>query len=440
MVLGSIPMDRATQKLIEAFGEDQELSRKPQEKAAIAAVLVDRKGIPLEDNAVAISSFAWALPIALRRELAALGSWPDVELRLVQALTSMLRRTDPDGEPLSLDIPTIQSAFRWLVRQLGLASDLAEPPAFALRVYHYFKAKSPPEVQLLNSFFMGDLTKASKLVASGATPLGLRGYLGMDAPKNVAAAERRLAAAQQTNRQHRQHVATMRSVHGARIVDEQFFASGHETSHKLAPWVPDRVHRMREDLFIAAMDVHRAFIDAAAQKVMHNLGALMNVMSAGPPADAERRALLGDLWSTLFMAVPLVSTTFASVDRMLGVLPPGSIGWLLIDEAGQALPQAAVGAIMRARRTIAVGDPLQIPPVTSLPERLNEEVCRFFRVEVEVWAAPSASAQTLADKASRFQAVFSSDLGPRRVGIPLLVHRRCQEPMFGISNRIATTA
>lgn len=73
VVLGSIPMDRATQKLIEAFGENQELSRKPREKAAIAAVLVDRMGIPLEDNAVAISSFAWALPIALRRQLGALG-------------------------------------------------------------------------------------------------------------------------------------------------------------------------------------------------------------------------------------------------------------------------------------------------------------------------------------------------------------------------------
>jgi superfamily I DNA and/or RNA helicase len=135
--------------------------------------------------------------------------------------------------------------------------------------------------------------------------------------------------------------------------------------------------------------------------------------------------------------VPVISTTFASVDRMLGNLPAGSIGWLLIDEGGQALPQAAVGAIMRATRSIIVGDPLQIPPVVTLPERLNSEICAFFKVNKSVWAAPDASAQTVADQASRFQAAFKSDQGARRVGIPLLVHRRCQEPMFSVSNRIA---
>lgn len=43
----------------------------------------------------------------------------------------------------------------------------------------------------------------------------------------------------------------------------------------------------------------------------------------------------------------------------------------------------------------------------------------------------------MADQASNFQAVFNSDQDGRRVGIPLLVHRRCQNPMFEISNRIA---
>jgi hypothetical protein len=54
--------------------------------------------------------------------------------------------------------------------------------------------------------------------------------------------------------------------------------------------------------------------------------------------------------------------------------------WILIDEAGQALPQAAIGAIVRAKRTIVVGDPIQIPPVVTMPERLINETCKRFPV------------------------------------------------------------
>jgi hypothetical protein len=253
----------------------------------------------------------------------------------------------------------------------------------------------------------------------------------------ILKAEASLVAPRQHVAQLSQKVEAQRCILGDRLVDEQFFARGHEPSNLTAPWIPDSLHRKRENLFIAALAVHRAFIDASAQKVLHNLNVLMDVFSSGPMQDETKRKLLGDLWSTLFLVIPVISTTFASVDRMLGDLPVGSIGWLLIDEAGQALPQAAVGAIMRAKRTIVVGDPLQIPPVVTLPERLSSEICRFFKVDRPVWAAPDASAQTIADQASRFQAAFRSDQGPRRVGVPLLVHRRCQEPMFGVSNRIA---
>ena len=224
---------------------------------------------------------------------------------------------------------------------------------------------------------------------------------------------------------------------GDRIVDETLFAQNREAVHLTAPWLPDSMHRKREDLFIAALGLHRAFIDAAARQVHHNLNGFMDVLSSSAPADEGKRKLLGDLWSTFHMAVPVVSTTFASTERMLCALPAGSIGWLLIDEAGQALPQAAVGAIQRARRTVVVGDPRQIPPIVTLPPQLTEEVYRQLKVDPALWAAPTASAQTVADRASRVQGVFNERSRPRRVGIPLLVHRRCQQPMFDLFNRIA---
>jgi superfamily I DNA and/or RNA helicase len=122
---------------------------------------------------------------------------------------------------------------------------------------------------------------------------------------------------------------------------------------------------------------------------------------------------------------------------MIGFLPPEALGWLLVDEAGQASPQEAVGALMRARRAIVVGDPLQVEPVTTLPTQLAETVCDEFKVNPDRWNAPVASVQTVADAASSIGAMFPREGDNIRVGVPLLVHRRCAEPMFSLSKRIA---
>jgi hypothetical protein len=220
-------------------------------------------------------------------------------------------------------------------------------------------------------------------------------------------------------------------------VDDEFLRRGHEAMHTSTPWLDAAAQRLRDDVFIAAMRLHKAFIDAAAKPLRHNLGALMGIMSGDGLTTPEKEMLRADLWSSLFLVVPLVSTTFASVERMLGALPPESLGWLLVDEAGQALPQAAVGALMRARRAIVVGDPLQIEPVVVLPETLTVAICRHLGVDPDRFNAPLASVQTVADAATPYGAEFEGRDGSRGVGVPLLVHRRCANPMFEISNAVA---
>lgn len=220
---------------------------------------------------------------------------------------------------------------------------------------------------------------------------------------------------------------------GDQLIDQQRLDQEAAGVHQTVPWCDQAIQRLRDQLFITAIQLHKAFIDAAAKPLYHNLSVFMGQLTNPYLLQGEQQAALADLWSSFFLVVPCVSTTFASIQRMLGKLPFESLGWLLIDEAGQAAPQAAVGALLRSQRAIVVGDPLQIEPVVTLSQTLTVQICQHFGVDPQRFNAPVASVQTLADQASAYYAAYAE----RSVGVPLLVHRRCSDPMFRIANRIA---
>ena len=219
--------------------------------------------------------------------------------------------------------------------------------------------------------------------------------------------------------------------------DPDFFAGTHEDIQTASVWFDEAASRQRDEVFEAAIQLHRAFIDAAADPLRQNLSVFVETFGTRSLGTPQKDALIADLWSSFFLVVPVVSTTFASVNRMFSRVPTEALGWLLVDEAGQAVPQAAVGAMMRTKRSVVVGDPLQIEPVVTLPNSLTEEVCAFFGIDPLKYNAPEGSVQTVADAASMYCAKFPIGSGHRDVGSPLLVHRRCDSPMFDISNEIA---
>ncbi|MEK7654820.1 MAG: AAA domain-containing protein [Pseudomonadota bacterium] len=223
---------------------------------------------------------------------------------------------------------------------------------------------------------------------------------------------------------------------GHQVIDKRLFSKNRKDTHLTSPWCDQETHLLRDAVFVAAIKLHKAFIDAAAKPLHQNLGIFMQYLTT-PASIGEHTRLMPDLWSSFFQVVPCVSTTFASVNRMLQFIPQDSFGWLLVDEAGQATPQATVGAIIRSKRAIVVGDPMQIQPIVLLPSDLTRRICHEFEIDPDRFNAPEASVQTLADKATAYFTEFHGRHGNRTVGIPLLVHRRCNDPMFSIANVIA---
>jgi len=228
---------------------------------------------------------------------------------------------------------------------------------------------------------------------------------------------------------------------GVVIPDDAFFAQPVTTRHLASAWVTPAVDDLRAKLLLAALRLHETTLLACKNKAIPNLRAVNLMLLNGlpePVADVDRSVL----WNMLFFVVPVVSTTLASFDRLFAGVGQEELGWLLIDEAGQATPQSVAGALWRSQRAVIVGDPLQVEPVVTVPSAVIAGLRELNGVGT-CWSPLQASAQTVADRTMELGAYIShiAEGGTNEnavwTGLPLRAHRRCIDPMFDVANRIA---
>ncbi|BCX79217.1 ATP-binding protein [Campylobacter sp. 19-13652] len=186
----------------------------------------------------------------------------------------------------------------------------------------------------------------------------------------------------------------------------------------------DEYFMAAKECFKQALNLHKAFVLANGPKFATNL----NVAFSQNASNDDR------LWAfkSLFFIVPSISTTLASVSRFLSFAKDSEFGYAVFDEAGQASLSAGVGLLMRCKRAVVVGDPLQLEPVTVLPKSVNEILMKSFNVP-DSFDITQHSLQSRADLAQKYGAFIKDDW----VGSPLLVHRRCNKFMFEIANEIS---
>ncbi|RUM72902.1 MAG: hypothetical protein DSZ08_00005 [Sulfurovum sp.] len=139
-------------------------------------------------------------------------------------------------------------------------------------------------------------------------------------------------------------------------------------------------------------------------------------------------------FSCLSFVFPIVSTSLASSYKMFKKI--NSYGTLLCDESGQATPQSLVGLLNRANNALIVGDPLQVEPIFTAPEILVKILAEAYSIS-KIHSPLTSSVQQLADNANSYGSYYKVNNEDIWVGMPLVVHRRCVEPMFSISNEIS---
>jgi hypothetical protein len=93
-----------------------------------------------------------------------------------------------------------------------------------------------------------------------------------------------------------------------------------------ALWTDAEWNTARTELFLAALALHKAFLQHTAAQMRANLQAAMDLVGGDAPRNVDSGAALA-AWQSLFFVVPVVSTTFASYARLFGHLGKEALGF-----------------------------------------------------------------------------------------------------------------
>lgn len=210
-------------------------------------------------------------------------------------------------------------------------------------------------------------------------------------------------------------------------------------AHTAFLYVCNYLNECRERLLYDALQLQKAVIMSDAfrknmQLLSQYWGSLSDRKKLQKNFDLDM--IFPALLNSLMIAVPVISSTFAAVERFLvNCKSESSLGTIIIDEAGQASPHMLVGALFRAQKAIVVGDPKQIEPVQTVQDLFVE---RIGGEGIGKYQGKELSVQSLADAQNLFAGIIKNlDGSESWVGCPLVIHRRCKDPMFTVANELS---
>lgn len=186
---------------------------------------------------------------------------------------------------------------------------------------------------------------------------------------------------------------------------------------------------------------------------------LLEIRDLLPAIDQERRKAgakaFEKRWRRRMKLTPCVVSTFATLPGKMIVRRPAGDGYvddylfnfidlLIVDEAGQVLPEVAGASFALAKKALVIGDTQQIEPIWSVPPRVdignligtgilsdaNQEE-GYERIASLGKASSSGSVMHIAQHACRYQ-----DDPDLERGMYLYEHRRCLGEIIGFCNSL----
>lgn len=161
-----------------------------------------------------------------------------------------------------------------------------------------------------------------------------------------------------------------------------------------------------------------------------------------------------DRWRRRMMLTPCIVSTFFMLPTHMTYTRHDGTGFineylydfadlLIVDEAGQVLPEVAGASFALAKRALVIGDTLQIEPIWAIPGPVDvgnlisagilsstSSHTEFERLRVLGIMASSGSVMRIAQNASRYH--YDRDLTR---GLFLYEHRRCLSEIIGYCNQ-----
>jgi len=217
------------------------------------------------------------------------------------------------------------------------------------------------------------------------------------------------------------------------INNNDFYNQEEKVLQKCSLYAKDGYLKNKAKLFKISMQINELLFLMNIDNFMNSIKYYLENYSK-KNLNTKEKEKLQNAFSALFFLFPVVSTTLASSYNMLQHIK--EYGILLCDESGQATPQSLVGVLNRSNNALIVGDPLQVEPVFTAPNILIKLLEQIYNIS-NIHSPLSSSAQQLADNANVYGSFYKVDNKKVWVGMPLVVHRRCIDPMFSISNIIS---